>query len=110
MCLSGLMVSNLEHNFGGLGSLPEGVNKSLFFNFDIKNFLLKSNGVLQLLERFNCLWVDDGGVEQRLLFIASLCSWFIQVWVFQRESKIFLFVCNVNQGNEEAVLVQDFLK
>ena len=46
MCLGGLMVSNLEYNFGGLGSFPEGVNKSLFFNFDIKNFLLKSNGVL----------------------------------------------------------------
>ena len=49
-------------------------------------------------------------MEQRLLFIASLCSWFIQVWGFQCESKIFLFVCNVNQENEEAVLLQDLLK
>ena len=41
MCLSGLIDSNLEYNFGSPGSFPDGVNKSLFLNSDIKK---KNNG------------------------------------------------------------------
>ena len=43
-CLSDLVVSGLQYYFGSPGSFPEGVYKSLFFNSDIKNFLLKTNG------------------------------------------------------------------
>ena len=41
MSLSDLIDSNLEYNFGSPGSFPDGVNKSLFFNSDIKK---KNNG------------------------------------------------------------------
>ena len=34
----------LKYYFSGRGSYPKGVYKSLFFNPDIKNFLLKING------------------------------------------------------------------
>ena len=43
-CLSGLVVGSLQYYFGSPGSFPEGVYRSLFFNSDIKNFLLKING------------------------------------------------------------------
>ena len=34
----------MENNFGGEGLFPERVNKSLFFDSDIKKSLLKTNG------------------------------------------------------------------
>ena len=44
MYFSGLMVSNLEYNFGGPRSVFEGADKKFAFHSDIKNFLLKTNG------------------------------------------------------------------
>ena len=38
------IVINLEYNIGDSGPFPEVVNKSLFFNSNIKSFLLKTNG------------------------------------------------------------------
>ena len=35
---------NSGYNFGGTGSFPGGVYKTLFLNFDIKSVLLKTNG------------------------------------------------------------------
>ena len=39
-----LVVSNIEYNLRSPGSFPKGVYKNLFFNSDIKNFSLKTNG------------------------------------------------------------------
>ena len=47
MCVSGLMVSYLEHKLGGPGSLSEGTGRNLLFNSDIKTFLLKIKGERQ---------------------------------------------------------------
>ena len=65
----------------------------IFFNSDIEIFLLKTNGgeteslslLFFSLECVTCRWVDNGGVEQRLLFRAGrlkshlLCSWFYSI-------------------------------
>ena len=39
-----LVVSNIEYNLRSPGSFPKEVYKNLFFNSDIKNFPLKTNG------------------------------------------------------------------
>ena len=66
------------------------------------------------LEFFNCRWIRGGGVEQKVLFKVSWNRIFLFLVLFKNggrglSSRFHLFVSGVNQGNEEAVWVQDIL-
>ena len=114
MGLSGLVVRNYELNFSGPGSLPGRVSKSLFFNSDIKNLLLKANGgeTESLIFLFWSALVVGGWMvvawsRNSCLGPAEIASFVFLILLEDGGRKVsprfHLFVSDVNQGNEEAV-------
>ena len=114
MCLSGLIDSNLEYNFGSPGFFPDGVNKSLFFNSDIKkkkqwgrgrepnfviflvwNALIVGRWMVVAWSRDSCL----GPTEITTLVFLVL---FKDGGPSVSHPRLHLFVSDINQGNKEA--------
>ena len=111
------MVSNLEYNFGLPESFSEGVNKSLFFNSDIKKILLETNGGIDRKPNFVIFlvwsafivggWVVLAWSRDSCLGPAEIASLvFLVLFTDCGPSvnpRFHLFASDVNQVNEEAV-------